>query len=49
MRGKIEFVTGAVTLLVLGAGPPAVLGQAPLGYVTASGSTITPAFESWYP
>ena len=49
MRSKVLLVTGAAALLVFVAGPPLALGQTPLGYVTARGSTITPAFEGWYP
>lgn len=45
---------GARTLCALAALLPAVVavpaaGQTPLGYVTARGSTVTPAYEGWYP
>lgn len=42
------FASGAtaLSLLVLIAAP--VTAQSPLGYVTARGSTVTPAYEGWY-
>jgi len=49
MRGKAVFLMGAAALPVLVAAPRPASGQTPLGYVTARGSTITPAFEGWYP
>ena len=48
MRGKVLLGAAAVALLVLVGGTAPAAGQTPLGYVTARGSTITPAYEGWY-
>jgi hypothetical protein len=50
MRGRVlaAFCAAASTYAVVG--PMPASGQAmPLGYVTARGSTVTPAYEGWYP
>jgi hypothetical protein len=38
-----------MALLSLATSTRSVRAQAPLGYVTARGSTVTPAYEGWYP
>ena len=46
MRSSTWMVIPALALTLLLVGP--VHAQSPLGYVTARGSTVTPAYEGWY-
>lgn len=49
MRRSTLSSTGVATLAVLMIFGSALEAQNPLGYVTARGSTVTPAYEGWYP
>lgn len=48
MQRRWPTVTGVGFLALVLLATPGV-AQAPLGYVTARGATVTPAYEGWYP
>lgn len=48
MQRSRSLVIGATGLFLLALGVETAESQSPLGYVTARGSTVTPAYEGWY-